>query len=163
MTIQKLVRIRKVLFALSITALVGGVIFLLPRTRANFDPATRDATRISDLQQVQKYLQTYFNRCGYYPGNVPPAPPAPCPAWASPHGWPTMSIALTGFGNGLGVNSVPNDPLATRTYLYAAPDGKSFVLGAMLEDSANPNLLQSVHGVVNDVDCEGSMYCLTNQ
>src|SRR5579864_8386933 len=68
MTTQKLVLSRKVLFAISITALVGGVVFLLPQSKANStlpDVAVRDAKRISDLQQVQGELELYFYECGY--------------------------------------------------------------------------------------------------
>jgi hypothetical protein len=138
--------------------LFGGVIFFLNRTQANSSTvATRDAKRINDLQLVQSELETYFNKCGYYPGGVHPG--AICALWVNNNTWTGMSAALA--GSKLGIANIPNDPTTGASYFFGANlGGKGYVLGATLEDPANPSLAQGVHGLVNNIDCSGSVYCI---
>ncbi len=82
----------------------------------------RDARRLSDLREVQTALELYYNQNGSYP---------------SASDWTSLTTALTGAG--IGVTQVPNDPTSGKTYYYAQEgSGKSYVIGAVLENSSNP-------------------------
>jgi hypothetical protein len=138
--------------------LFGGIVLFLHHTQATSPTvATRDAKRISDLQQVQSELENYFNKCGYYPGGIHPG--AICALWVSNNTWTGMSAALT--DSHLGISNIPNDPTLGTSYLFGTKlGGRGYTLGAVLEDPTNPSLAQSVHGTVNNIDCSGSMYCI---
>jgi hypothetical protein len=117
----------------------------------------RDAQRISDLQQIRTALEYYFYECGYYPGTAHAKPP--CGPYVANNTWTGLSAAL--INSPLRVTSVPNDPTAGASYVYsAAPGGVGYVIGATLEDLANPVLVQSVHGLINKVNCDSPMYCI---
>jgi hypothetical protein len=127
----------------------------------NVDIANRDAKRISDLQQIQNGLRLYFAKCGFYPV-APVGAGAACPA--APVGgavrWSALTSALEGTPS-IGIVSVPNDPTIGVDYLYGVSvGGTGYVLGAALEDAADPSLLQSAKGVLSGVYCGGSVYCV---
>lgn len=121
----------------------------------------RDSRRISDLRQVQTALELYYNKCGYYPGTAQAS--TPCGAFSSINTWTGLTDAID--GSDLGVARLPNDPSSGRTYYYATDNtGTSYVLGADLEDSKNPNLARDVDDSVNGIDCGSAntdtRYCL---
>jgi hypothetical protein len=175
----------KVALHVAVILFVGGVIFFyLPHTQANSDPpagngtaennaavtpsalagsvptdvATRDAQRISDLKQIQRDLELYFNECAYYPGMAHAT--SPCGKFVPNNTWAGLSSALIG-STPIGVTSIPNDPTTGVNYFYsAAVHGIGYALGATLEDPTNPALTQSVHGLVNGVNCDSPMYCV---
>jgi hypothetical protein len=119
--------------------------------------AGRDAQRISDLKQIRNELELYFYECGYYPGTAHAKPP--CGPYVANNTWAGLSAAL--INSSLHAARVPNDPTAGANYVYsAARGGTGYVIGAVLEDPTNPALTQSVHGVINKVDCGSSMYCI---
>jgi hypothetical protein len=121
------------------------------------DIAARDAQRISDLKKIQSELELYFYECTYYPG-TPHARP-PCGLYVANNTWAGLSAALT--NSALRIANVPNDPTTGANYFYSAtPGGTGYVIGAMLEDPSNPALAQSVHGVINKMNCDSPMYCI---
>jgi hypothetical protein len=157
MTTQRFLSNQTIVFLAISMVLLSGTVFFWHQAQVNSAPvpsdiASRDAKRISDLKQVQQDLQTYFNRCGYYPGSAPAAPPAPCPAWSATHGWLSLIVALTDPESGFGIRNVPDDPVAGMSYFYGtSAGGTTYTLGATLEDPTNPNLVQSVHGNVDGI------------
>jgi hypothetical protein len=142
-----------------VLVLAGGIIFFLHHAQADLSTVSgRDASRISDLQQVQTQLEAYFNKCGYYPGAVQAK--TVCSIWIYNNTWEGLSDAL--LNSNIGVETVPNDPASNSSYFFeSAPDGKGYAIGAMLEDPTNPTLTQSVHGNIDGLNCGPSMYCLT--
>jgi prepilin-type N-terminal cleavage/methylation domain-containing protein len=108
----------------------------------------RDARRISDLKSIQVGLELYFTKTGSYP---------PTPA-----NWSDLQATLKGAA--IGVSTVPNDPRATATYLYAASaDGTTYKLAADLEDASNPALTASTADHSNGLlDCApAKRYCVS--
>ena len=124
----------------------------------NLEIASRDTQRINDLKLVQSALQLYFNKCGYYPGPVNSG--GACGLYVANNTWARLSAAL--IGSGLGVSSVPNDPIGVNTYFYSTNvAGSSYVLGAQLEDPNNSALTQSPKGSVYGIDCATrGRYCV---
>ena len=113
----------------------------------------RDSRRIGDLRQVQNALELYYNKCGHYPGD------ATCGSVALGDDWSGMSAALSGAG--IGINTIPTDPSMGKAYHYAT-DLKTYVLGAELEETTNPNLRQSVNNPsITAAFCNSSTtYCI---
>lgn len=183
MKTQKFSLTHKLALLLAAILFVGGVVFFLHQTQANSDlpignsvaannaalapaalavsaptdVASRDAKRISDLKQVQSELEIYFAQCGFYPGAAHATPN--CGKFVANNTWAGVSAALA--GSNLSIANVPNDPTPGVNYFYVADAyGVGYVLGATLEDAANPALTQTVHGTVNGVNCDGPVYCV---
>jgi len=109
---------------------------------------TRDARRISDLHNVQNGLELYFSTKGHYPVATT---------------WDALTTELTGAD--VGVSRVPKDPLSDQDYKYGnnEPSGvpTDYVLGAILEESANRALDDDIDGSdVYSVDCTDPVYCI---
>ena len=178
MTTKQLLSDRKILLIMAAVLFFGGVVFFLHHTQANSDLPTgnntvvatsaspvsaptdaagRDAKRISDLKQVQSELEIYFDQCGFYPGVAHATPD--CGKFVANNTWAGVSAAL--IGSNIHITSVPNDPTIGLNYIYVAMhQGIGYVLGAALEDTTNPALTQSVHGIVNGANCDSPMYCV---
>lgn len=124
----------EVLVVVAIIAILSSVIIIgLGPTRQ----AGRDARRISDLRSVQHALELYFNKCGAYPSST-----EGCSGTTAITSWATLETAVS---NVISTTTFPYDPLAGGTYYYAkSPSGNSYALGALLEDSNNPALKDSV-------------------
>lgn len=94
--------------------------------------AGRDTRRIADIRAIQSALELYYTKCGIYPGNDT------C-ASVDPTTWSSLSSTLTGAG--IGITSVPVDPVPSRTYDYAVrtsdPSRQSYILAANLERSSS--------------------------
>jgi hypothetical protein len=174
MTTRRFLSNQALLFLVVSILLVGGIVFVLHHTQADSalpdnhaiglsvsapsTIASRDAKRINDLKQMQGELELYFYECGYYPGTSHATPP--CGPYVANNTWAGLNAALIG-STPIGVTSVPNDPTTGVNYFYsAAPHGIGYVLGATLEDQANPALTQTMHGTVNGVNCDSPMYCV---
>ncbi len=113
----------------------------------------RDARRIADLQQVRNGLELYFNRNQTYP------------QFSGAGQWASMSSALTGAG--LGITSVPRDPLNRSPYLYeysSASPWTGYVLRATLENTDNPALRDDADGTQYTLDCNDTAgyYCVVS-
>jgi len=123
----------EILIVVAIIAILASVVLIgLGPTQQS----GRDARRLSDLHEVQNGLELFFNKCGYYPGT---AAGGACAAGGATAGYAEMSGALTGAG--LGINSVPSDPLNNATYKYYyktnGADANSYLLAATLENKSN--------------------------
>jgi len=121
--------------------------------------ATRDATRISDLKQLQSDLQLYHEKCGYYPGAAEPG--SSCRGFVANGTYARMSAAL--MGSNLGITSVPRDPQTGMDYVYGTnAGGTSYTLGAQLEDPSNSAFQQSPNDRSNGVGCGQKIdfYCV---
>lgn len=104
----------------------------------------RDTRRVADLRQVQQGLELYYTRCQRYPGG--PATSGSSCGSGNPTTWQSLRTTLT--GSGLGVTSVPSDPIysddSTDGYKYAVSgDGQEYILQATLEDEQSPILNDS--------------------
>ncbi|MBI2633943.1 MAG: type II secretion system protein [Parcubacteria group bacterium] len=112
----------------------------------------RDTRRIVDLRQVQNALEIYFDKNRQYPVTNS----------GSPSGrWNEMgSIVLSA---GIGVSSLPKDPLNRSPYEYDYKDGNSslnYVMKATLENSDHPSLRDDIDGTVYGIDCTDPAYCI---
>jgi prepilin-type N-terminal cleavage/methylation domain-containing protein len=145
----------EVLIVVSIIGILASVVLV---GLGEFRKRGRDTRRIADLQQVRNALELYYSKCGIYPGTPACGSGAPAGDWVT-----GVSASLTGAG--IGVSSIPRDPLATRTYTYGVSgDNQSYVLRAVLEDVNHPSLKDDVDGTVYGVDCADSAsagnYCV---
>lgn len=97
----------------------------------------RDATRISDLRQIQNGLERYYKADNKYPAKL---------------------NDLLGIS---GITNIPKDPITEKAYDYA-PNGdqSSYVLRAVLEDAYNFVLDYSATGTINGLDCNRPAYCV---
>ncbi|HEX7041828.1 MAG TPA: type II secretion system protein [Patescibacteria group bacterium] len=89
----------------------------------------RDSQRKSDLAQLQRVLEQYYQDWGHYPPNDSSyhiedekTSPATVVSWGGALGWsPYMDL-------------VPNDPLSSRTYrYYSTNSGQTYYLFTSLE------------------------------
>ena len=145
----------EILIVVAIIAILASVVLigLGPTQRIG-----RDSRRLADLRQVQNALELYFNKCGYYPGEVQSGSACGLRG-GSPANWDALNTALRGSTIGV-VGNIPNDPSSGRTYTYGS-DGVSYVLGAQLEDVNNQALQGNIEGTVFDVvDCNNPVYCI---
>ena len=147
----------EMLIVVTIVALLSSLILVgLQPART----AARDARRIVDLNQVKNGLELYFNKCGYYPGQI--QPDLRCSIFQPISTWQELTDALT--GSNLDIDALPNDLTTGNTYLYATDSsGKHYILGAVFENPSNPALQSSVH---NDkitfsipFSCDPPVYC----
>jgi prepilin-type N-terminal cleavage/methylation domain-containing protein len=145
----------ELLIALTIIAILSGAALA---ALTGFRASARDTRRIADLQNMQSYLELYFNRCGRYPGD------ATC-GGTNPTNWAQVTTSL---GAIMDVARVPKDPVAARTYSYgvdttAGSEGLRYVVGATLETS-NSVLQNDIDGNVYGVDCgtaaSDTIYCI---
>lgn len=95
----------------------------------------RDARRLSDLRQTMNGLELYYNKCGYYPGT---SVASPCGNFAqiNSDGWNAITTSLT--GSGIGISTLPKDPVSGHTYFYGSnAAGSSYIVAATLENVNN--------------------------
>jgi general secretion pathway protein G len=121
----------------------------------SFRARGRDARRIADLHSMQNALELYFSKAGIYPDMTA----------NSASEWGVLASSLKSAG--IGVANVPSDPAAPagKFYRYSpSPDGLSYVLAAILEDSSNPVLREDVDGSVYSISCDDTVteanYCI---
>ena len=115
-------------FTLIELLVVVGILAVLTVTLlSTFNPVDQlnkayDARRKSDLAQIQRALQIYYQDNNSYPQSVsneiaPGITPTPVP-WGSP--WQPY------------INVLPKDP-GGKTYVYYSPDGQTYYLYASLD------------------------------
>ena len=140
--------------------------------------AGRDARRLADVKEIQTGLELYFNHFGRYVNGTGGAATLPTGAG---YVAPTVGPTCTGTGgganwgivqgtlacSGIGVTAIGDDPGApSQHYIYDEKDanGTAYYLGALLEDSANPVLVGSVHGTVgqHNMNCATPIYCVAS-
>jgi general secretion pathway protein G len=112
----------ELMIVISIIALLTGIIVAnLTSSKAR----SRDAQRVSDLNQIQLALEQYFDRCGQYP-------------IADSNGMPSTSSSCSGGVITISsyISKIPQDPSNGQKYLYVANNGTTptdYVLHASLE------------------------------
>ncbi len=98
---------------------------------AAFGPARSkgyDARRLSDMKTVQGILESYFVRCGIYPGD------RECKA-VTVADWNALRTVLR--ASKINATNIPDDPAGANLYkYYVSANGLHYVLKAKLE---NPN------------------------
>lgn len=110
---------------IELIVVVGIVSIMASAVMAVLDPfqqvlKARDARVKSDLAQIQKTLESYYQDNGSYPiscGDYTIGTPS-CIPWGS---------AWTPY-----MNIVPKDPTSAHNYLYYRPDGQTYYLYANL-------------------------------
>ncbi len=94
---------------------------------SGFRGAANDSRRLSDLQKVQSYLELYYNKNGSYPAAAD---------------WSALATALSGAS--IGVNVIPNDPVAGQVYYYEyspLTSPQKYVMAAILSDPNSKSVL----------------------
>jgi len=107
----------EVLITIGIMAILAGIVFVAIHYAWG---RARDTVRISDLNQIQKSLETYYIDSGIYPISTSNYEIEGAP-WGS--SWEPY------------MNKVPKDPLPTQSYAYVS-DGFSYQLYAKFEGTA---------------------------
>lgn len=102
---------------------------------AAFGPARSkgyDARRLSDIKTVQGILESYFVRCGRYPGTDTCATTA---EGAMP--WGTLKSTLR--NSSINATSIPDDPAgdSNKYEYYVSANGLHYILKAKLENKNN--------------------------
>ncbi len=77
--------------------------------------------------------------------------------------WDSLKSSL--ISGGIGVSTIPNDPLhssdSNKTYEYGvSSDQQNYVLKSVLEDSNNPALTDDVDGTIYGLGCDDPAYCV---
>jgi hypothetical protein len=112
---------------------------------------TNDARRKSDLSQIQKAVETYYNDFGYYPVADTSTSNYRIKADATT----TLEWGSTGWQY---INALPKDPSSTRNYVYCSPsssNGQSYYLYTSLERGGNQSLPTGCSGA----SCGASATC----
>ncbi|HOX21395.1 MAG TPA: type II secretion system protein [Candidatus Paceibacterota bacterium] len=145
---------------LIVVAIIGILSSLILVGLSQFRSRGRDARRVSDLKQVQNALEIYYTRNSSYPT---------APAGSASQKWTALTASITGAG--IGLNQVPQDPLATDdngiSYYYQDCNlGQNYVVAATLEDTGNQALKDSAQGTSSGscdfgIDCGADgVYCV---
>ena len=121
----------------------------------------RDARRVADLRSAQNALELYYAKNNQYPKVT----------GSGSQTWTDLKAALIGPEVGIGVESIPSDPIGgAASYEYASSDGtdadapQSYVLKATLEEY-NQILKEDIDDEVFGLQCgaEGDAereYCI---
>jgi len=139
----------EMLIVITIIALLASLILVgMGGARAK----ARDSRRIADLHNLQNALELYYAKYYFYP--------------QSQSSWESLANILTDPETGIGVSSIPKDPLTNvgKTYYYGrSSDGQDYVLGAQLE-TKDPALDDDVDGTVYGINCGSevgdTIYCI---
>jgi type IV pilus assembly protein PilE len=128
----------EMLVVVAIIAILSSVFLIGLR---GFRGSAYDARRLSDLQKVQSYLELYYNKNRTYP---------------SATDWTELEKELGG-SNGVGINSLPKDPIASGKYYYGyCNDGQGYALGVKLNDP-NSSVMNDSVGAAELSDCKGNI------
>jgi len=116
----------ELLVVIAIIALLSGVIIT---ALTGSKSKSRDATRISDLNQMQLALEQYFDRCGQYPtvdSNSMPSKDTTCNVGGS-------QVTINSY-----ISVIPHDPLNDNSHKYSyivnGTNLTDYVLHATLEN-----------------------------
>jgi len=109
---------------------------------------TNDAKRKSDLEQLQRTLETYYNDNGKYPPHSTSTNSSPCGSGYVYRIMPATGCIDWGLSWDAYKTILPKDPTSsTRTYVYfASADLQSYWLYANLEKTNDPQICS---GLVN--------------
>lgn len=116
----------------------------------------RDAQRVTDLQLARFTLESYYEKFNFYPK----------PLIASKHNWNSWcGLRRALIDKNIDITDLGTDPGpgAPDSYQYGVSENRqNYVLAAFLNDKNNPVLKDSVHGLINGINCDNSTYCLTD-
>jgi prepilin-type N-terminal cleavage/methylation domain-containing protein len=134
--LQKAFTLIELMVVVAIIAILTAIVIAnLTQAKAK----SRDAKRISDLNQIQLALELFFDRCNQYPassGNLPNIDAGK----GGGNGCPT-GITLGTF-----ISKIPTPPNPGESYYYAVDSTNSdYLLKAVLEGD-NSALTDSYHG-----------------
>ena len=128
----------------------------------------KDAKRISDVNSIQTAVEFYFNGNGVYPNPTP----------EEGNAWGNLDELLAEY---LPDGQLPLPPTASEQYVYlfSGEDPAHFVVGAVLEQAGNKNLLRdsddsfpttdwvasagvtSTGAGVSSISCADPIFCVT--
>ncbi len=117
----------EMIVVIGVIAILSAMLIAIVDPVSQFQKA-RDAQRKSDLSQVQKELEQYYQDTGHYPVST---------SSYQIVGLNSVTVAwgTSNTNNWPYANQLPKDPDTTRTYVYFAT-GQSYWLYASLERSA---------------------------
>jgi len=99
----------------------------------------RDARRLSDLHEVQNGLELFYNKCGYYPGEINAGACGTTATTGYSTGATPMNTALTSAG--LQISTVPLDPTNSGVHIYYyrtnGASASQYLLATVLENANN--------------------------
>ena len=129
----------EMLIVIAIIAILSSVFLVGVR---NIRQGAYDSRRLSDLRNMQAYLETYYNASNRsYP--------------AAGSNWTNLVSILEG-GN-FGITKVPQDPLVSSghdNYVYCvASDSQGYILGAHFDVANNSSLSESYRGDTSGYTC----------
>lgn len=136
---------------LIVVAIIGLLSSVVLVGLGGFRARGRDARRIADLRETQNALELYYSRNNRYP------------AISGADSWASLKTTLV--GGGIGVSTIPNDPLnssdSSKTYEYGvSSDQQNYVLKTTLEDSGNSILADDADGAIYGLSCDDPVYCV---
>lgn len=115
----------ELLIVITVIGILAGGLIVILNPIGQIQKAN-DAKRKSDLSQIQKVLEQYYNDKGKYPANTP----------AFQIDGVTWGGSWTGY-----IPVVPKDPSASKNYVYIAdPTQQSYWLYANLDTKSDPQL-----------------------
>ena len=143
----------EILIVVAIVAVLSSLVLV---GLSSVQKKSRDARRVADLNQVQKAVQLYFQRCGFYPGGTNCSPRSLTPFWSQ-----LRSVLLE---SDLGILNIPATNPAGRSYGYFRINSESqFVMQAQLDESGSPLLASDIDGQFGTVNCDDEpvpYYCV---
>ena len=136
---------------LIVVAIIGLISSTIMVGLKGFRAIGRDARRITDLKETQNALELYYLKNNKYP------------AISGADSWNSLRTSL--IGGGIGISTIPNDPLyvsdGSKRYEYGiSSDSQSYVLKATLEDPNNSALNDDTDNTLYGIDCDGPSYCV---
>lgn len=107
----------------------------------------RDATRVTDIKQLQLAFELYFDSCGAYPSTVVTTTANGCPS---------------GTTLGTFISTIPTDPTTRAAYGYtSASPYSTYVLGATLENTGSPAVANDIDtGTAGSISCTDPGFCV---
>lgn len=115
-------KINKAFTLIELLVVVSLIGILSTLVLANLNSArerARDATRKSDLRNIQTALRLYYNDNSEYPATLN--------SWGLP--WTDGDVTY--------MNILPEDPLSAQTYTYTYVDDDNYILKACLENKSD--------------------------
>ncbi len=136
---------------LIVVAIIGLLASVVLVGLGGFRARGRDARRIADIRETQNALELFYTKNNKYP------------TISGVNSWDSLKSSL--ISGGIGVSTIPNDPLhssdSNKTYEYGvSSDQQNYVLKAVLEDSNNPALTDDVDGTIYGLGCDDPAYCV---
>ncbi len=104
---------------LVVISLIGVLATLVIANMNSARERARDASRKSDLRNIQTALRLYYNDKGSYPNSL------------------TFGTAWTDGSTTTYMNLLPSDPLSDQSYVYTYTDSDNYILRACLENKSD--------------------------